>query len=117
MPAQIDRELYVQRVLGLYRLLPGSTGHIRRSDRQLAGSLHDREISLQIVSAAMILTAARRTFRSGDPLPPISSFHYLRPVIDELLARPVDLAYISYLWRKLVPVAPDFAAVTAHHLP
>lgn len=115
MSAHLSRNLYIQRVLELYRLMPGTMGHIRRSDRQLAGSLHDRGISIDIVSTALLLAAARRTFRSGEPLPPITALHYIRPVIDELLARPADPAYISYICRKLAPIAPDFAA-TAHHL-
>lgn len=118
VPPHLSRNLYVQRVIGLYRLMPGTTGHIRRSDRQLAGSLHDRGISLDIVSVALLLAAARRTFRSGEPLPPISSLHYIRPVIEELLVRPAIPDYISYICRKLAPIAPHFAAAaTAHQLP
>ncbi len=117
MPPQIDRVLYVQRVLAIYRLMPGTTGRIRRADRQLAGSLHDRGISIDIVSAALLLAAARRTFRSGEPLPPISSLHYIRPLIDELVAHPTPPDYVIYLCRKLAPLAPNFAAAaTAHQL-
>lgn len=115
MPPQIDRVLYVQRVLGMYRLMPGTTGCIRRADRQLAASLHDRGISIDVVSAALLLAAARRTFRSGEPLPPISSLHYIRPLIDELLIDPAAPDYLSYICRKLVPVAPNFAAAAASH--
>ena len=117
MPPLTDRLLYVHRVLALYRLMPGTSGHIRRSDRQLAASLHDRGISLAVVSSALLLTAARRTFRSGDPLPPISSFHYVRPLIDELLAQPPDPSYITYISRKLASFAPDFATASDHQLP
>lgn len=117
MPPQIDRLLFVQHVLALYRLMPGTSGHIRRSDRQLAGNLHDLGISLDIISAAMLLAAARRTFRSGEPLPRISSLHYIRPVINELLAQPTPPDYVTYICRKLAPLAPNFAAAaTAHQL-
>ena len=117
MPAHLSRNLYVQRVLELYRLMPGTTAHIRRSDRQLASNLHDRGISIDIVSAALLLAAARRTFRSGNPLPLISSLHYIRPLIDELVAQPTSPDYVTYLCRKLAPLAPNFAAaVTAHQL-
>lgn len=117
MPPQIDRVLYVQRVLAIYRHMPGTTGRIRRADRQLAGCLHDRRISIDIVSAALLLAAARRTFRSGDPLPLIASLHYIRPLIDELLAQPIPPDYLTYLCRKLAPLAPNFAAAaTAHQL-
>lgn len=113
MHAHLARNLYVRRVLELYRLMPGTTGSIRRSDRQLAGSLHDRGIPFDIVSATLLLAAARRIFRSGEPLSPIATLHYIRPVVDELLAQPSDPDYIDYLCRKLAPVAPHF--VTAAH--
>lgn len=115
MPPRLSRNLYIQRVLELYRLMPGTAGHIRRSDRQLAGNLHDRGIAIEIVSAALLLAAARRTFRSGEPLPPISSLHYIRPLIDELLLDPAPPDYLSHICRKLVPVAPNFAAAAAAH--
>lgn len=115
MPPQVSRNLYVHRVLELYRLMPGTSGHIRRSDRQLAASLHDRGISIDIVSTALLLAAARRTFRSGEPLPPISSLHYIRPLIDELLVAPAAPDYVSYISRKLGTVAPNFAAAAAAH--
>jgi hypothetical protein len=113
--AHLPRSLYVQRVLELYRLMPGTTGHIRRSDRQLASSLHDRGIPFDIVSAALLLAAARRFFRPGEPLSPIATLHYIRPLIDELLAQPSEPDYIDYLCRKLTPVAPDFVNA-AHQL-
>ena len=115
MPARSSRDIAVQRILGLYRRMPGTTGHTRRSDRTLAGSLYDRGIPLRIVSTALLLAAARRIFRSGDPLSPIATLHYIRPIIDELLAHPPDPDYIDHLCSKLAPVAPDFAAA-AHQL-
>ena len=95
--------------------MPGTLGHTRRSDRQLASSLHDRGISIDIVSAALLLAAARRIFRSGDPLSPIATLHYITPVIEELLAQPAHPDYIDYLCRKLAPLAPNFATL-AHQL-
>lgn len=113
MAADPSRHLYVQRILGVYRLMPGTTGHIGRTDRHLAGSLHDRGIPLGTVSAALLLAAARRIFRAGEPLSPIATLHYFRPVIEELLAQPAQPDYIHYLCDKLTPIAPDF--VTAAH--
>ncbi|HUQ97804.1 MAG TPA: hypothetical protein VM166_00025 [Gemmatimonadaceae bacterium] len=115
MPAPLPRNLYIQHVLELYRLMPGTIGRIRRSDRHLAGSLHDRGIPIDIVTAALLLAAARRIFRSGEPLSPIASLHYIRPVIDELLAQSSDSDYVDYLCHKLASVAPDFATA-AHQL-
>lgn len=113
MTAGPSRHLYVQRILAMYRLMPGTTGHIRRSDRHLVVSLHDRGIPLGTVSAALLLAATRRIFRAGEPLSPIATLHYIRPVIQELLAQPADPDYIHYLCGKLTPIAPDF--VTAAH--
>ena len=119
MPSPISRRLYVQQALDLYRLAPGTTRHLRRSDRRLAGSLHDRGVSLEIVYAAMILAVARRTFRSesAPPLEPIATLHYFRPVIDELIAAPPEPEYVSYIRYRLASVAPDFAAAADHQLP
>ena len=54
MPSAISRRLYVQRVLDLYRLAPGTTGQLRHSDRQLAGKFHDRGVPLEVVHVAQI---------------------------------------------------------------
>ncbi len=115
-PSQSDRVLFVQRALRLYQLTPGTSGHIRRSDRLLACSLYDRGVSLDTISAALLLTVARRMFRSGNPLPPIASFHYVQPVIQELLHEPVDPDYLSHIASRLATVVPDFAAAIAHQL-
>ena len=117
MPCALSRRLYIQRILDLYRLAPGTTGHIRRTDRQLAEAFHDRNISLEIVHASLILAVARRTFRSGEPLTPIATLHYIRPLIEELLAEPPDPAYVNYIRHKLAAVAPEFAAAADHQLP
>jgi hypothetical protein len=119
MPSPIARPLYVHRILHLYRLAPGTTGHLRRSDRRLAAELHDRGVALEIVCAAMILAIARRTFRSksAPPLPPIATLHYIRPLIDELIAQPPEPGYLSYIRCKLADLAPDFVAAADHQLP
>ncbi len=119
MPLPFSRRLYVQRVLDLYRLAPGTTRHLRRGDRRLAGELHDRGVSLEMVCAAMILAVARRTFRSesAPPLAPIATLHYIRPVIDELIAQPPEPGYFSYIRYKLATVAPEFVAAGNHQLP
>jgi hypothetical protein len=119
MPPPTSRQLYVQRILALYRCAPGTTGQLRRSDRKLAGELHDRKVSLQVVHAAMILAVARRTFRSASapPLEPIATLHYFRPVIAELLAVPPEPDYLRYIRYKLATVAPELAAAGDHQIP
>ncbi len=119
LPPPISRRLYVQRALDLYRLAPGTTGHLRRSDRRFAGELYDRGISLEVVHAALILAVARRTFRSqsAPPLAPIATLHYIRPVIDELIAEPPEPGYVSYIRYKLATVAPELVAAGGPQLP
>ena len=119
MPSATSRRLYVQRVLDLYRLAPGTTGHPRRSDRQLAGQLHDRGVSIGVVHSALLLAIARRTFRpaSAAPLAPIATLHYIRPVIDEVVAQPPEPGYLSYIRYKLAAIAPGFLAAADHQLP
>lgn len=53
---------------------------------------------------------ARRTFRShtAPPRAPIATLHYIRPVIDELIAQPLEPGYLSYIRYKLATVAPEF---------
>ena len=119
MSSPTSRRIYLQRVLDLYRLAPGTTGHLRRSDRQLAGSLHDRGVSLEVVHAALIVAVARRILRSpsAPPLAPIATLHYFRPVIDELIAHPPEPGYVSYLRYKLASLAPNLVAAGDHQLP
>ena len=114
---ELARSQYVDRLIELYRLMPGTRSPVRRSDRTLAADLFDRAVPLTLVSAALMLAVARRTFRRGEPLPPISSLHYIKPIIDELLAEPPSPEYSTLLAYKLRPVAPNFiAAITDHQL-
>jgi hypothetical protein len=99
-----SRRAYVDAVLSAYRSWPGTTGHVRRPDRLLAGSLHDRGISLDAIRAAFVLATARRTFRPADapPLQTIRSLHYFLPVINEIVRdNNMDAFYIHYLELKL----------------
>jgi hypothetical protein len=99
MSSPIARRLYVQRVLDLYRLAPGTTRHLRRTDRRLAGELHDRGVSLEIVCAAMILAVARRTFRSKSaPTLPPDRDSALHPAADRRTHRPATRARLSQLY-------------------
>src|SRR6058998_2949174 len=68
---------YIRQVLDAYRCMPGATGVIRRNDRLLAATLHDRGIPLVTVENAILLAAARRIFRPPDApaLQPVRSLH------------------------------------------
>jgi hypothetical protein len=119
MSTRISRQIYVQQILDLYRRAPGTTGHVRKSDRRLAGELHYSGITLDVIRSAIFLAVARRSFRpaSAPPLAPIASLHYFRPVIDELIADPPDPGYLSYVQHMLATVAPNFVATGEHRLP
>ena len=97
------RENYVRQVVDRYRRTPGTCGHARREDRRLAAQLHQRGIPSAVVTAAFALAASRRQRHEPGvpPLPPIRSLHYFLPVVEELLAGPLDADYLRYLEGKL----------------
>jgi hypothetical protein len=107
----LDKNGYIQQVVELYRNTPGTLGCVRREDRRLAAELHDRGVSFPTLEQAFLLAAARRCFRAPDahPLAPIRSMHYFIPVIDEVLANPLDAGYVAYLKSKLKSLAPEAA--------
>jgi hypothetical protein len=94
---------YVKQAIALYCTTPGTLGRPRLEDRRLAAALYARGVSLSILEQAFTLAASRRCFRTPDapPLAPIRSMHYFLPVIEEVLNRPLDCAYVDYLKSKL----------------
>ena len=98
-----DLKDYIKQVVELYLNTPGTLGRVRREDRRLAAELHDRGISLSTLEKAFVLTAARRCFRAAGapPLAPIRSMYYFVPVIEEVLANPMDDSYVEYLKSEL----------------
>jgi hypothetical protein len=110
----LSRYQYVDTVLGLYRNAPGTLGHVRPSDRRLAGRLFADGVPLDMVRVALILAAVRRGFRPPDALPlePIRSLSYFRPMIDEIIRRPIDPHYLEHLQRKLAELDDLKAAPT-----
>jgi hypothetical protein len=99
----IGREAYVKRILDRYRMLPGTLGHVRRTDRRLAGQLHQRGVSMELVEAAFVVATCRRLWRAADaePLATVRTLHYYLPVLDELSREPPDPDYLRYLEAKL----------------
>lgn len=94
----MDRGAYVERVLHLYRKLPGALGRVLRDDRRTALDLHGRDIPIAVVENAFILVAARRARRpNDDPDDPIRVLRYILPVVEELLVAPPAPGYIRYL--------------------
>ena len=103
------KDCYVAHLLDRYRQLPGTLGHILRDDRKMARALHDRHIDLGVVQQAFLLAVARRTFGSAQPMPPIRTLRYFLPIIEEILASPLDPDYLRYLQARL-GAAGDHAA-------
>ncbi len=110
-----DPKDYIQQVLELYRHTPGTVGRISHADHRLAAEFHLRGIPLATIEAAFVLAASRRCFRAPDasPLAPIRSMHYFVPVIEEVMANPLDADYVAYVRSKL----KSWAAATATQRP
>ncbi len=109
-PAEQER-VYLEAVLGTYNSLPGTPDRPSRQDRRLALDLCRRGVPLKAVRTALLLAAARRTFRSGPPLPPVRTLHYFLPVIDEILNQPPEPGYTEYLAAKLSAFASKKTAL------
>ena len=109
-PADQER-IYLDAVLETYSSLPGTPVRPSRQDRRLARDLCRRGVPLRTVRTAMLLAAARRTLRSGPPLPLVRTLHYFLPVIEEVLELPPDPGYIEYLAAKLRPFASQKTAL------
>jgi hypothetical protein len=109
-PADQER-VYLEAVLDAYNSLPGTPARASRQDRRLARDLCRRGVPLRTVRAALILAVARRTIRSGQPLPQVRTLHYFLPAIDEVLAQPLDPGYVEYLAAKLKPFATQKTAL------
>ena len=109
-PADQER-LYLEAVLATYSYLPGTPWRPSRQDRRLARDLCRRGVPLRTVRTALLLAAARRTLRSGPPLPPVRTLHYFLPAIEEVLEQPPDPGYIDYLAAKLKPFASQKSAL------
>jgi hypothetical protein len=102
-----DNRLYVDKLLELYLALPNTPSRTSRSDRQLAYTLYQQNVSLDIVEAALLLGSARRIFRDPTypPLGPIRSLHYFLPLIQEVIATHPQNDYLRYLRYKLARTA------------
>ena len=100
-----DQADYIRQLLAAYCRTPGTSGHIRRSDRILAEQLYQRGIPLKTMENALLLAAARRLLRppSALPLPTIRSLAYFLPVLEELQELQVSPSYFEYIRRRIAP--------------
>lgn len=100
---QPDRIAFVAAVLDAYRATPGTLGHVRASDRKLARHLFDSKVPLEVVTAALALAATRRAARPSDvePLEPVRSLYYFKPVIAELLKHYPDTVLFAFIQDRL----------------
>ena len=94
---------YVRSVLSAYLSLPDTPCRTSPFDRRLARDLHDRGIPLATVTSAFCLAIARRKARppGAVPLGSIRAIAYFLPVLEEMLAKPIDPVYAEYLRRKI----------------
>jgi hypothetical protein len=105
-PADQER-IYLDAVLGTYSSLPGTPARPSRQDRRLARDLCRRGVPLRAVRTALLLATARRTLRSGAPLPPVRTLHYFLPALEEVLMLPPQPGYVEYLAAKLQPLVAE----------
>jgi hypothetical protein len=98
---------YVAAVLMLYIDLPETPMRANHSDEALAWKLHEQDVPLSLVEAALLLASLRRLIRPADrpSLLPIRSLAYFLPVIAELQQQPLPNGYLDYLRLKLRSVA------------
>lgn len=97
------QQIFVERILKLYRDLPETPARASRTDRRLAEELYEKGIREEEVEAALLLATARRLLRSAEApkLGPIRSLHYFLPVLDEVRITPLSASYVDYLRQKL----------------
>jgi hypothetical protein len=98
----VTRRDYLQQLLRLYREAPDTPATPRRRDWAIASELYRRGVPLQVVEQAIQLAALRRHLREPElePLEPIRSLAYVRPLVEELQRAPLDPDYLDYVAQK-----------------
>src|SRR5262249_19883114 len=98
-----DGPAYGAAVLLFYVDLPDTLLQSSARDHWLARRFHEQGIPVSLVESALLLATLRRLIRPAGlpPLPPIRSFAYFQPVIEELQQQPLPEGYLDYLRLKL----------------
>ncbi len=101
---QLNRDLYVRCALACYQITPTTTGTLDHQDRLAAAQVYEENVSIELLQAALILAAARRSLpEDTEPqLTPIRSLRYFLPLIEEIKATPIEPDYIRFLEQKLL---------------
>ena len=107
-----DPANYVAAVVVAYVDLPDTPLRAKALDLSCARRFYDDGVPLPVVKSALLLASLRRIARpaDADPLPPIRSLAYFRPVIDELLTQPPPDGYLDYPRHKLHNLAARLPA-------
>jgi hypothetical protein len=96
----VDHTTYMNTILDHYVSAADTPATARRADRALAGSFHRRGVPLTDVIHAIRLCMLRRHKRDPalDPLEPICSLAYMRPLVEQLQRKPHDPGYVEYIY-------------------
>ncbi len=110
----MTKQQYIADVLREYTALTHTPDRHRLYDRRLAGELYDLQVSRDTVYVAFVLAIVRRSVRpaSEPPLDPIRSLAYFRPIIRQLLDKPLDQTYIDYMAYRYRRILADPASAT-----
>ena len=104
----MNRAAYLERVIVAYLHSPDTPRKARPLDWAVATSFYKRRIPLETVEHAIRLATLRRRLREPDlePLEPVRSLAYYRPLVQQIQHEPHDPGYIRYTtenYRKYIP--------------
>lgn len=93
---------YLDRVIRLYLDAPDTPKRPRRSDWTVAGHLHQQRVPIDLIAHAIALASLRRHLRppGSEPLEPIRSLAYIRPLVEHLRRTGLDAGYRDYVAER-----------------
>jgi len=95
----MTRREYIRRVIHLYLDAPHTPTKPRKSDWTVAGQFHNDRVPIDRIEHAIALASLRRSLRpqGSEPLEPIRSLAYIRPVIQHLRRTGLEDGYRQYV--------------------